>query len=187
MWPHFEHFGADRGEVQVELAALWPGSRKDGSRRRHVAQASSSGNHRSRAHIPRFASATFTTVMTRSLPLSRSCSVRCSLQSRAAPVAPCSKDRTTIGAALVDTATEVASGVGIAATGTILAALFTGDIAASRWSAEQTAEFREAVTIAGLALTGVAAALVGRGIVRTRHLANGQATTSVDDAVPEDA
>ena len=79
------------------------------------------------------------------------------------------KNRTTIGAALVDTATEVASGVGIAVTGTILAALFTGDIATSSWSAQQTAEFREAVTIAGLALTVVAAALVGWGFVRTRR------------------
>jgi hypothetical protein len=85
------------------------------------------------------------------------------------------KNRTTIGAALFDTATEVASGVGIAVTGTILAALFTGDIATSSWSAQQTAEFREAVRIAGLALTVVAAALVGWGIVRTRRVANGQA------------
>jgi MFS family permease len=79
------------------------------------------------------------------------------------------KNRTTIGAALTDTATEVTSGAGIAATGTILAALFTGNIA-SNWSTQQTAEFREAVTIAGLALTVVAAALVGWGIVRTRRL-----------------
>ncbi len=97
------------------------------------------------------------------------------------------QDRTTIGAALVDTATEVASGVGLAVTGTILAALFTGDIAAARWGARQTAEFREAVTIAGLALTVVAAALVGWGIVRTRRVASGQASTSVDDAIPESA
>ena len=79
------------------------------------------------------------------------------------------KDRTTIGAALTDTATEVASGIGIAVTGTILAALFTGHIATSSWSAQQTAEFREAVTIASLSLTVVAAALVGWGIVRTRR------------------
>jgi hypothetical protein len=95
------------------------------------------------------------------------------------------KNRTTIGAALTDTTTEVACGVGIAVTGTILAALFTGDIATSSWSAQQSAEFREAVTIAGLALTFVAAALVGWGIVRTRRVANGQATTSVDGAIPE--
>ena len=79
------------------------------------------------------------------------------------------ENRTTTGAARVDTATEVASGVGIAVTGTILAALFTGNIATSSWSAEQTAEFREAVTIAGLAITAVAAALVGWGIVRARR------------------
>ena len=39
-------------------------------------------------------------------------------------------------------------------------------------------EFQEAVTIAGLTLTVVAAALVGWGIVRTRRAANGQATAS---------
>lgn len=57
------------------------------------------------------------------------------------------KNRTTIGAALTDTATEVTSGVGIAVTGTILAALFTGDIATAHWSARQSAQFQEAVTI----------------------------------------
>jgi hypothetical protein len=60
------------------------------------------------------------------------------------------------------------SGVGIVVTGTILAALFACDIATSSWSAEQTMEFREAVVVAGLTLTVVAAALVGWGIVRTR-------------------
>lgn len=79
------------------------------------------------------------------------------------------RNRSTIGAALTDTATEVTSGVGIAVTGTILAALFTGSIAASPWSVQQTAEFREAITIAGVVLTVVAAALVGWGMVRARR------------------
>jgi MFS family permease len=79
------------------------------------------------------------------------------------------ENRTTIGAALTDTATEVTSGAGIAATGTILAALFTGDIATTHWSARQTAEFREAATAAGLTLTIVAAALVAWGFVRSRR------------------
>jgi hypothetical protein len=79
------------------------------------------------------------------------------------------ENRTTIGAALTDTATEVTSGVGIAATGTILAVLFTGDIATTHWSAQQTAEFREAVTVAGFTLTIVAAALVAWGFVRSRR------------------
>ncbi len=74
------------------------------------------------------------------------------------------KNRTTIGAALVDTATEVTSGVGIAVTGTILAALFTGDIATSNWSAQQTAQFQEAVTIAG-----ARAHRRGRGARRLGH------------------
>jgi len=72
---------------------------------------------------------------------------------------------------LVDTSSEITSGVGIAVTGTILAARFGGDIATSRWSAHQTMAFRSAVTIAGLALTAAAAAFVGWGILRTRRAA----------------
>jgi len=97
------------------------------------------------------------------------------------------KNRTTIGVALTETVTEATSGVGIAITGTILALLFTGDIATSRWSPRQTAEFREAVRIAGLALTAVTAALVGWAVVRTRRVAVGQSGSSVDDAVPREA
>ncbi|MCU1514125.1 MAG: multidrug transporter [Microbacteriaceae bacterium] len=78
------------------------------------------------------------------------------------------KNRTSIGAALVDTASEVATGTGIAVTGTVLAALFTGTIASSHWSAVHSAQFQDAVTIAGLSLTAVAAALVAFGIVRSR-------------------
>jgi MFS family permease len=81
------------------------------------------------------------------------------------------ENRTTIGAALVDTATEVSAGIGIAVTGTILAALFTGDIATSHWSVHQTGEFQHAATIAGLVLTCLAAALVGWGFVRARRTA----------------
>jgi hypothetical protein len=88
------------------------------------------------------------------------------------------KNRTTIGAALTDTATEVASGVGIAVTGTILAALFTGSIAAPSWNAQQAAEFQQTVTIAGLALTIVAAVLVGWGIIRSKRAENHQPTTA---------
>jgi MFS family permease len=88
------------------------------------------------------------------------------------------KNRTTIGAALIDTASEVTSGVGIAVTGTILAALFTGDIATSNWNTQQTAEFQQAVTIAGLVLTVVAAALVGWAILRTRRAGDSQEVSS---------
>jgi MFS family permease len=97
------------------------------------------------------------------------------------------ENRTSIGAALVDAATEVSSSVGVAVAGTILSALFTGDIATSNWSTGQTAEFQEAVTIAGLALTFVAAALVGWGILRSRRSASGQIAASVNDAIELDA
>jgi MFS family permease len=86
------------------------------------------------------------------------------------------EDRTTIGIALVDTTTEVTSGVGLALTGTILAVLFSGSIATSNWTAQQTSQFHEAVTIAGSTLTVVAAALVGWAILRAR----GSAKTESD-------
>jgi hypothetical protein len=79
------------------------------------------------------------------------------------------ENRTTIGAALVDTAGEVTSGVGIAVTGTILAALFTGSIATSHWTTHQTTEFEQAVRIAAFAITALAAALVAWGIARSRR------------------
>ncbi|MFF4540221.1 hypothetical protein [Streptomyces aureus] len=84
-------------------------------------------------------------------------------------------DRTTVGAALVDTAGEVAAGIGIAVAvaGTLLAALFPGDITTPGWSAHQTAGFREAVTAAGVTLTVLAAGLVGWGILRARRGAEG--------------
>ncbi len=78
-------------------------------------------------------------------------------------------NRTSIGAALVDTSSELANGVGIAATGTILAALVTGSIATTTWNPERLAEFQDAITIAGATLTGVAAALVGFGILQARR------------------
>ncbi|GAA0458905.1 MFS transporter [Paractinoplanes deccanensis] len=83
------------------------------------------------------------------------------------------ENRTSIGAALVDTASEITSGAGVAVTGTILAALFTGAIAASHWTGRQTAQFEHAVTFAGLALTVVAAALAGWALHRTRARARG--------------
>jgi MFS family permease len=77
------------------------------------------------------------------------------------------QDRTTIGAALVDTASEVTTGVGIALTGTILAVLFPGALTSADWSAAQTVDFRAAITYAGLAITALSAFLVGWGIVRS--------------------
>ncbi|WP_345411574.1 MFS transporter [Actinomycetospora chlora] len=79
------------------------------------------------------------------------------------------QNRTSIGAALVDTADEVTSGVGIAVTGTVLAALVTGSIATPTLSPAQTAQFGHAATVSGLVLTLAAAALAGWATVRTRN------------------
>jgi hypothetical protein len=91
------------------------------------------------------------------------------------------KNRTSIGAALSDTVTEMANGVGIAVAGTVLAAVFTGSIAAAHWSASQAAQFQSAATLGGLVLTLVAAAFVVFGFVRTRR--SGQ--PAVDESAVE--
>jgi MFS family permease len=93
------------------------------------------------------------------------------------------KNRTSIGAALVDTASEVATAVGIAVTGTILAALFGGSIAQSHWTSTQTSQFEAGIMVAGLALTVVAATLVGLGIVRSRSVIRGDTGTIAADAI----
>lgn len=82
------------------------------------------------------------------------------------------ENRTTIGAALVDTSSQVATGLGIAITGTILAAIFTGDISSPTWSADQAATFQTGVTVAGFTITAVAAALVLFGMIRARPSQN---------------
>lgn len=78
------------------------------------------------------------------------------------------ENRTSIGAALVDTSSEVATAVGIAVAGTILAAVFAGSVTTPGWSITQATQFSTGVHIAGLTLTAVAAALTGYGFLRTR-------------------
>jgi MFS family permease len=81
------------------------------------------------------------------------------------------ENRSTIGAALVDTSSQITTGIGIAATGTILAAMFTGSIATSHWTPHQTSQFEAAITVAGLTLTIAAGALVTWAYLRTRQTA----------------
>lgn len=81
------------------------------------------------------------------------------------------KNRTSIGAALSDTTTEVANGAGIAVAGTLLAALFTGSITASDWTPQQSIQFEGAATLGGLVLTVLAAAFLVFGFVRSRRAA----------------
>ncbi len=78
-------------------------------------------------------------------------------------------NRTSIGAALIDTLTEVSAAIGLAVAGTMLAAVFAGDITSVPWSGLQSLQFRQAVGIGGWVLTAAAAALVawGRWLVRT--------------------
>jgi hypothetical protein len=77
-------------------------------------------------------------------------------------------DRTTVGAALIDTASELTTGLGIALAGTIIAVVFTGSIASTDWSTDQTAEFTQAISFAAGGLTVLAALLVWLGFTRAR-------------------
>ncbi|MDT7788560.1 MAG: hypothetical protein QOF58_6979 [Pseudonocardiales bacterium] len=79
------------------------------------------------------------------------------------------ENRTSIGAALVDTASQVTSAAGVAVSGTVLALMFAGTIAQPGWTDAQTAQFENAVTTGSLLLTAVAAALVGWACLRMRR------------------
>ncbi|MEU6825361.1 MFS transporter [Streptomyces atriruber] len=92
------------------------------------------------------------------------------------------RNRTSTGAALVDTATEVTAAVGVAVVGTVLAAVFVGNVAAGHWSPQQTEQFREAVTVSGTVLTLVSAALVGWAMRRTRRAAGNQRESEPTEA-----
>ncbi|HEX7301295.1 MFS transporter [Lentzea sp.] len=85
------------------------------------------------------------------------------------------ENRTSIGAALVDTASQVTSAAGVAVSGTVLAWLFAGSIAQPGWTAAQTAQFERAVTAGSLLLTAMAAALVAWAGVRMRGAASADA------------
>ncbi|MBF4551567.1 MFS transporter [Pseudoclavibacter sp. VKM Ac-2888] len=79
------------------------------------------------------------------------------------------ENRTSIGAALVDTASEIATAAGITAAGTILAAHVAGTIATVTWTPDRLASLQDATLIAGLSITALAAALVAIGIQRSRR------------------
>jgi len=79
------------------------------------------------------------------------------------------QDRTSMGAALVDTSSELATSIGIAATGTVLALLVNGSIASSHRTVAHLAELQAGVTVASFILTTVAAALVATGFLLGRR------------------
>ncbi|MEV0570753.1 MFS transporter [Dactylosporangium sp. NPDC050588] len=70
------------------------------------------------------------------------------------------EDQTSIGAALNDTSQEVASSIGMAVTGTIVAAALAGPLTDVGTRAAATHSFENAITVATLTLTAVCAALV---------------------------
>jgi MFS family permease len=80
------------------------------------------------------------------------------------------EDQTSTGAALSDTSSEVASSIGTAVTGTIVAVMVAGSLSSIGQSAAGTHSFENAVTMATLALTAVCAALVTWAARRTARV-----------------
>lgn len=76
-------------------------------------------------------------------------------------------NRTSIGAALVDTTDQITSAVSVAIAGSILAALFRGNITKDKWTALQTAQFHEAVSLSAWIMALLAALLIGWAFART--------------------
>lgn len=87
-------------------------------------------------------------------------------------------DRTSIGAALNDTAQEVASGIGIAVVGMVVAASVSGALTGGSWSHTETAAFQSSVTVGVLLLTIAAVALLATALVRTTLARKRNAATS---------
>lgn len=78
------------------------------------------------------------------------------------------KERTSIGAALSDTAQEVSNAIGVAAAGTVIAVIFSGRIDAASWTHHQVTQFENAVTTAILPLAAMSAVLVAWAAFRSR-------------------
>ncbi|MCL2472018.1 MAG: MFS transporter, partial [Propionibacteriaceae bacterium] len=76
-------------------------------------------------------------------------------------------DRTTVGAALVDTSGELATGIGIAISGTIIAAWANGPLVSL--TPQQTVSLQQGIMQAGIVLTILAAALVSWGITQANR------------------
>ncbi|WP_308162653.1 MFS transporter [Curtobacterium flaccumfaciens] len=96
-------------------------------------------------------------------------------------------DRTSVGAALVDTSSELASGVAVATAGTIIAAFVAGSITTTTWTAARLEGFQDALTIAGLGLAVIAALLVVAGMLRARTSDVREGTIRADPAGPNPA
>lgn len=78
------------------------------------------------------------------------------------------KNRTSVGAALVDTTDEVTSAISIAIAGTLIAALFVGDLAKGRWTVLQATQFHTATSLTAWALAAIVAFLITWAYVQSR-------------------
>lgn len=70
------------------------------------------------------------------------------------------KNRTSIGAALVDTTDELTSGISVAIAGTLIATFFVGNFSAGHWSTTQTTQFHDAASLSAWILAVIATGLI---------------------------
>jgi len=77
-------------------------------------------------------------------------------------------DRTSVGAALVDTSGELAAAAAVTAVGTVVAAAVGDGLTSTAWTGARLTSLEDALTAGGLGLAGAAALLVVVGIVRSR-------------------
>jgi MFS family permease len=88
------------------------------------------------------------------------------------------EDRTSVGAALVDTSSEIATAVGVAVVGTVLATLVGGALTTHADPA-RAAALGDAIAVAGVVVTGLAAVLVGLGLIGARRTPTPTTTTPI--------
>jgi MFS family permease len=91
------------------------------------------------------------------------------------------KSRISVGAAMTDTADEVASAMGVAVSGTVIAAIFVGTITRAHWNRQQAAQFNSAVLLSSLILAGVASSLVIWAYFRIRKLGGSNELIQISD------
>ena len=80
------------------------------------------------------------------------------------------ENRSSAGAAMVDTSNEVSSAIGVAVSGTIIAAIFVGVISKTPWTSAQALQFHNSVSIITVVLSVVVASLIAWAYIRTRKV-----------------
>lgn len=80
------------------------------------------------------------------------------------------KNRTSIGAALIDTTDQITSAISVAIAGTVLTALFKGNLTEGHWTALQKTQFNHAASLCTLILVIAVALLISWAFNRAQSM-----------------